>query len=50
MTNYLLNSYEVDLKEMVDKIIDTAFGPVLIKKHNCKCGYEFSYSISPDNG
>lgn len=51
MTNYLLESYEVDLNGMVDKVFSTNFGPVLIQTRNCsKCKKLLTFSVSPDNG
>lgn len=51
MTNWLMNCYEVDLNGMVDKVVATNFGPVLIKRDVCpNCGNIITYSISPDEG
>lgn len=53
MTSYLLNSYEVDLMGIVNKVTATNFGPSLIRKMKCensRCKSEIVYSISPDNG
>lgn len=51
MTTFLLNSYEVDLLNIIDKVISTNFGPELTQKIICpNCGEEIVFSISPDNG
>ena len=51
MTNFLMNSYEVDLLGMIDKATSTNFGPVLIQKRKCKeCGKDIVFSVSPDQG
>lgn len=51
MTNYLLDSYEVDLTGLIDKVFSTNFGPVLIQTRECsKCKKTITFSISPDNG
>lgn len=53
LTNYILNSYEVDLFGIIDKAISTNFGPVLTQKMKCgnrKCQATITYSISPDRG
>ena len=51
MTNFLLNSYEVDLINMIDKVLSTNFGPVLIQKRRCsECKNLITFSISPDKG
>ena len=53
LTNYILNSYEVDLFGIIDKAISTNFGPILTQKMKCgnrKCQATITYSISPDRG
>lgn len=51
MTNYLLDSYEVDLEGLISKVFSTNFGPVLTQTRECsKCGKTLTFSISPDNG
>jgi hypothetical protein len=51
MTNYLLESYEVDLSNMIDKVFSTNFGPELMQTRDCsKCGKKLTFSVSPDNG
>ena len=51
MTNYLLDSYEVDLYGIIDKVFSTNFGPVLLQTRKCsRCGKEISFTVSPDNG
>ena len=53
MTNYLLNSYEMDLIDMVEKAVNTGFGPVLVQSTTCSnraCRKKITFSISPDNG
>lgn len=51
MTNWIMNCYEVDLINMIDKATSNNFGPVLVQSFTCpECGKETLYSISPDNG
>lgn len=51
MTNFILNSYEVDLFNIVEKAAGTNFGPELIQKRRCSnCGEIIHFTISPDRG
>ena len=50
-SNYLLDSYEVDLGRIIDKAFETNFGPVLVQTRKCsKCGKDITFTVSPDNG
>lgn len=51
MTNFIIESYEVDLLGMIDKVVSNGFGPSLIQKRPCSnCKNEIVFTISPDQG